>query len=50
MKLKKISENLRFLMVKMSSETKSPHLASSLSCVDIIATLYHSVLDLNITN
>ncbi len=44
MKLKKISENLRFLMVKMSSETKSPHLASSLSCVDIIATLYHSVL------
>ena len=31
-------------MVKMSSETKSPHLASSLSCVDIIATLYHSVL------
>ena len=39
MKLRKLSNNLRFLLIKMSSKTKSPHLASSLSCIDIVTTL-----------
>ena len=50
MKLRKLSNNLRFLLIKMSSETKSPHLASSLSCIDIVTTLYHSVLKINKRN
>ncbi len=50
MKLKKLSNNLRFSIIKMSQETKSPHLASSLSCIDIIATLYDSILKINKAN
>ena len=50
MKLRKLSNNFRFLLIKMSNETKSPHLASSLSCIDIVATLYHSVLKINKKN
>jgi transketolase len=34
----------------MSSKTKSPHLASSLSCIDIVTTLYHLVLKINKKN
>ena len=50
MSLKKISNNLRFSIIKMSNETKAPHLASSLSCIDIVSTLYHSVLNVNKKN
>ena len=50
MKLKKLSNKLRFSIIKMSKETKSPHLASSLSCIDIIATLYNSILKINKKN
>ena len=50
MRLKKLSNKLRFSIIKMSQETRSPHLASSLSCIDIIATLYDSVLKLNKNN
>ena len=50
MELRKLSNNLRFLLIKMSNKTKSPHLASSLSCIDIVATLYHSILKINKKN
>lgn len=44
MNLKKLSDRFRFKLIKISNEKKSPHLASSLSCIDIITTIYHSVL------
>ena len=47
MKLNELTNNLRFILIKMSHKTKSPHLASSLSCVDIVGTLYQSVLKIN---
>jgi transketolase len=50
MNLKKLSNNLRFLLIKISNKAKTPHLASSLSCIDIVATLYHSVLKINKKN
>ena len=50
MDLKKLSNNLRFSIIKMSNEAKTPHLASSLSCIDIVATLYQSVLKVNKKN
>ncbi len=50
MNLIKLSNKLRFSIIKMSQETKSPHLASSLSCVDIISTLYSSILKINKNN
>lgn len=50
MKLKKLSNNLRFSVIKMSNKTKAPHLASSLSCIDIITTIYNSILKLDIKN
>ena len=50
MNLKILSNKLRYSIVKMSNETKSPHLASSLSCIDIVATLYDAILNLDIKN
>ena len=37
----------RYELVKMSNRAKAPHLASSLSCIDIIATLYLKILNIN---
>ena len=50
MNIQKLSNILRHSIEKMSNKTKSPHLASSLSCIDIIATLYKSVLKLDNKN
>ena len=50
MELSKLTNNLRFMLIKMSHKTKSPHLASSLSCIDIVGTLYQSVLKINKKN
>ena len=44
MKLKDIASSLRLDIIKMSNRAKAPHLASSLSCIDIIITLYEKVL------
>ena len=44
MDIKELSNKLRIRIIKMSHEAKAPHLASSLSCIDIVATLYESVL------
>ena len=45
MDLEKLSKKLRLKVIEMSFETKAPHLASSLSCIDIIAALYENVLN-----
>lgn len=50
MTIKKLSNDLRLLLIKISNKTKTPHLASSLSCIDIIATLYSAVLNINKKN
>ena len=50
MDIKKLSNKLRFRIIKMSHDTKAPHLASSLSCIDIVATLYESVLKIKSKN
>lgn len=50
MNLRKLSNNLRFSLIMISNKTKTPHLASSLSCIDIVTTLYHSVLKINKKN
>ena len=49
MKLRKLSNNLRFLLIKMSSN-KITTFGISLSCIDIVTTLYHSVLKINKRN
>ena len=46
MKLKDVASSLRLEIVKMSNRAKAPHLASSLSCIDIIVTLYEKVLNI----
>ena len=48
--LKKLSNLLRFEVVKMSHAAKAPHLASSLSCVDIITVVYKKILNFNSEN
>ena len=50
MDIVKLSNKLRFRVIQMSFETKAPHLASSLSCIDIIATLYENVLKIKANN
>lgn len=47
MNLKKLSNRLRFSIISISNKTKSPHLASSLSCIDIVATIYEKILKIN---
>ena len=42
--LDKLIRILRYQLVEMSNKTKAAHLASALSCVNIIATLYIKVL------
>ena len=44
MKSKKIINLLRYEIVKMSNRAKASHLASSLSCIDIIATIYFDIM------
>lgn len=46
MKLEDIASSLRFDIIKMSNRAKAPHLASSLSCIDIVITLYEKVLNI----
>lgn len=39
-----VAKNIRVAVVEMSHTGKAPHLASSLSCVDILAVLYWKIL------
>ena len=45
-----IAKKLRLDVLEMSYRAKTSHLASSLSCVDILAVLYSSILKLNPQN
>ena len=42
-----LSKKLRIKAIEMSHKAKAAHLASSLSCIDIVAVLFHSVLNIN---
>ncbi len=42
----RISAALRAQVVEMSHVSRAAHLASALSCIDLIAVLYHSILQL----
>jgi transketolase len=43
----KLAAQFRARVVEMSHEAKAAHLASALSCMDIVTVLYHSVLRLD---
>ena len=43
MDIVKLSNKLRFRVIQMSFETKAPHLASSLSCIELY-DIYENVL------
>ena len=47
MKIRNLSQKLRYQVVQMSHRAKAPHLASALSCLDIIIVLYEKILKLN---
>ena len=42
--LKKTASSIRQRVIELSHSAGTPHLGSSLSCVDILTTLYWSVL------
>lgn len=44
---KKIANNIRKNILKMIYTSKSPHIGSSLSCVEILVSLYFRVLNIN---
>lgn len=48
--LEDIARRLRFKIIQTSSKTGTPHLASCLSCVDILVALYFDVMDINPQN
>ena len=48
--LEKISKKIRKKLVSISHEAKTPHLGSSLSCVDILVALYWDILNINTKN
>ena len=43
----KLASQLRYKAVQMSFHSKAAHLASSLSCIDILAILYEKILKIN---
>ncbi|PCI31318.1 MAG: transketolase [Elusimicrobia bacterium] len=46
----KLAINFRAKVIEMSHTAKTAHLASSLSCIDIIAVLYGQILNINSNN
>ena len=46
MRLDKISQEIRKTIIELANKSKSPHVGSSLSCVDILTALYFDVLNL----
>lgn len=46
-KLKEIAAQLRGRIIEHSGRTKTPHLASCLSCIDILAVLYFDILNID---
>lgn len=47
--LENIARNLRYQIIQMSHRAKTPHLGSSLSCVDIVTAAYWRILKLDAT-
>ena len=45
--LMKISQQIRVKLVELSHKTKTAHLASALSCVDILVALYWEILNIS---
>jgi len=45
--LKKTSLNIRYKLIQMSNAAKTPHLGSSLSCVDILVAAYWGTMNVN---
>ena len=45
--LQKIANQTRLKIIEMSHAAKSAHLGSCLSCVDILVSLYHHVLNID---
>ena len=45
--LQDLTKKLRARIVRMSHDAQAPHLASSLSCIDILATAYWNFLNIN---
>ena len=43
----KLAAQLRYTAVQMSHRSKAAHLASSLSCIDILTVLYEKILKIN---
>ena len=43
----KLASQLRYRTVQMSFHSKAAHLASSLSCIDILTILYEKILKIN---
>ena len=48
MDLQNLSNKLRLRIIEMSHKAKAPHLASSLSCIDIITSIYTSILNIKV--
>lgn len=46
----KLTREIRTKLVQISHEAKTPHLGSSLSCVDILAALYWDILNIDPKN
>ena len=46
MEIQKIAKDIRRTIIDLANKSKSPHVGSSLSCVDILAVLYFDVLNL----
>ena len=44
--LNEISASLRYRVIQMCHDSKSAHLGSSLSCIDILSSLYFQILNL----
>ena len=47
-KLQEIATDLRRRLIEYSSRTKTPHLASGLSCLDILTCYYFNVLNFDV--
>ncbi len=47
---KKLAKINRYEIIKLSNKANTPHLASSLSCIDIITVIYNDILNINSNN
>lgn len=46
MEKQKIAKDIRMAIIKLANQSKSPHVGSSLSCVDILVALYFDILNM----